>query len=209
MVVNFSRTYAIYDYIFIGGTKELDGGVPIERVASFKYLCTFFDDNLKWQSNTDYTYGKLRWNFYAVSRFKHFRPNKQQRDYFIQSLIKPILLYYFELWYNYATDTQKERLTKPFLQNSFDLDMDFYLECCVCKTVPILLLTQVIFNTAAIRPIANIIEHQKLLQTIFGQVCAIYHLSTIHLFPFFSFSFYMHRAPARSHPLNWAKIVFG
>ena len=100
----------------------------------FKYLGTFFDDNLKWQSNTDYIYGKLRQRFYAFSRFKHFRPNKQQRDYFIQSLIKPILLYNFELWYNYATDKQKERLTKPFSQNSFDLDMDFYLESCVCKT---------------------------------------------------------------------------
>ena len=127
MVVNFSRTYAIYDYIFISGN-------PIERVSSFKYLGTFFDDNLKWQSNTDYIYGKLRQRFYAFSRFKHFRPNKQQRDYFIQSLIKPILLYNFELWYNYATDKQKERLTKPFSQNNFDLDMDFYLESCVCKT---------------------------------------------------------------------------
>ena len=72
MVVNFGRTYAISDYIFIGGTKELDGGAPIEREASFNYLCTFFDDNLKWQSNTDHIYGRLRQNFYAVSRFKHF-----------------------------------------------------------------------------------------------------------------------------------------
>ena len=39
MVVNFSRTYATCDYIFISGN-------PIERVASFKYLGTFFDDNL-------------------------------------------------------------------------------------------------------------------------------------------------------------------
>ena len=107
MVVNFSRTHAIYDYIFIGGTKELDGGAPIERVASFEYLCTFFDDNLKWQSNTDYTYGKLRWNFYAVY------------CYFIQSLIKPILLYYFELWYNYATDKTERKTDKTFFAEQF------------------------------------------------------------------------------------------
>ena len=26
----------------------------------------------------------------------------------------------YGLWYNYATDKHKERLTKPFLQNNFD-----------------------------------------------------------------------------------------
>ena len=48
MVVGFSRTYDIYDYLFINGN-------PIERVdtCTFKYLGTFFDSNLKLLSNTD------------------------------------------------------------------------------------------------------------------------------------------------------------
>ena len=50
MVVNFSKTYAIYDYNFFFS------GNPFERVASSKCLGTFIVDNLKWQSNADYTY---------------------------------------------------------------------------------------------------------------------------------------------------------
>ena len=127
MVVNFSRTCGIYDYIFI---KEN----PIERVGTFKYLGTFFDDNLKWQSNTSYIYGKLKQRFYAFSRFSHFKPNRAQKDYFIQSLIKPVLTFNFELWFNSATNKQKEKLKKPFKQRNYDLDINFYLEKCVSKT---------------------------------------------------------------------------
>ena len=62
MAVNFSRTYAINDYNFISGN-------PIEQVASFKYLGTFFDNNLKWQSNIDYVKGKLRQRFFTFQAF--------------------------------------------------------------------------------------------------------------------------------------------
>ena len=36
-----------------------------------------------------------------------------------------------ELWYNSATDRLKDRLSKPILLNSSDLDMDSHLESCV------------------------------------------------------------------------------
>ena len=121
MVVSFSRTYSIYDYLFINGS-------PIERVDTFKYLGTFFDSNLKWQSNTDYIYGKLKQRFYAFSRFKHFKPDKSQRDYFIASLIQPIFSYNIELWFNYATVTQKEKLLYPFERNDFYLDANFFVQ---------------------------------------------------------------------------------
>ena len=67
------------------------------------------------------------------------------------------------------------------------------------KLLPILLLTQVMFYTAAIRPIAIIIGHQKLIQTVFEQFSADFHPNTKKLHvavSFFSFSFYMNRAPA-------------
>ena len=80
MVVNFSKSCAIYDYVFINGN-------PIEKVESFKYLGTIFDNDLKWSSNTDYIYGKVKKRFYAFSRFKHFRPSIKQKHHFIQSLI--------------------------------------------------------------------------------------------------------------------------
>ena len=44
-------------------------------------------------------------DFMLFSRFKHFKPDKSQRDYFIASLIQPIFSYNIELWLNYATHT--------------------------------------------------------------------------------------------------------
>ena len=84
MVVSFSRSYGIYDYLFI------DNNV-IEKVEDFKYLGTFFSCDLKWQSNTDYIYRKLRQRFYAFSKFKHFKPTSKQKQHFIESLIFPVL----------------------------------------------------------------------------------------------------------------------
>ena len=80
MVVNFSRTYGIYDNISVYDKV-------IECVDSFKYLGIYFDDNLKWLSNTNYIHGKLKQRFYAFSRFNYFKPDGHQKDCFIQSLI--------------------------------------------------------------------------------------------------------------------------
>lgn len=49
MVVSFSKSKAIHDYVFTNGN-------PTEKVSSFKYLHvgTIFDNDLKWSSNTQY-----------------------------------------------------------------------------------------------------------------------------------------------------------
>ena len=52
MVVNFCKSCALYEYIFINGNS-------IEKVDSFKYLGSFFNCDLKWCSNTEYVYSKL------------------------------------------------------------------------------------------------------------------------------------------------------
>ena len=78
----------------------------------------------KWKSKTDYICCKLRQRSYAFSCFKHFRPNKQQRDHFIQSRIKPILLYNLSSGIIILLINRRKTLTKRFSQNSFDIDMD-------------------------------------------------------------------------------------
>mgnify|MGYP001804222473 CR=1 FL=1 len=80
IVVNFSKSCVIYDYVFIYGN-------PIEKVESLKYLGTIIDNDLKWSSNTEYVYGKVKKRFYALYRCKHFRPSIEQRRHFIQSYI--------------------------------------------------------------------------------------------------------------------------
>ena len=65
--------------------------------------------------------------------FKHLRTNNSKDYNFIWSLIKPVLLYNFELWYNTLLINRKKDEQRGFLLNSFDLDMDFCLESCGCK----------------------------------------------------------------------------
>ena len=40
MLVSFSGTYGVYDYLFISGS-------PIELLDTFQYIGTFFDGNIK------------------------------------------------------------------------------------------------------------------------------------------------------------------
>ena len=89
---------------------------------------------MKWQSHSDYVYGKLNQCFYAFSQFCHFKPNTAQKHHFIRSLIKPVFTYNFELWYNSATKKQINRMTGQFKEGNFDLDMDFYLRIMIKKT---------------------------------------------------------------------------
>ena len=49
------------------------------------YLGTIFDNDLKRNSNTDYIHGKVKMGFYALSRFKHFRPRIEQKIFFSHS----------------------------------------------------------------------------------------------------------------------------
>ena len=120
MVVSFSRTFGIYDYLFIDGS-------PIEKVEHFKYLGTIFSDNLKWHENTDCVNSKLRSRFYAFSKFKLFNPTVSQKEHFIKTLIFPILTYNIELWYFSSTINDRAKLLKLFDRNNFYTDMDHFV----------------------------------------------------------------------------------
>ena len=126
MVLSFSRTYGFYDYLFINDSV-------IEKVESFKYLGTFFSNNLKWHANSDYVYGKLKQRFFAFSKFKHFRPSLAQRELFIKTIIFPVLSYNIELWYGSATKKEREKLTGLFYRQSFDLDIEFFISDSIQK----------------------------------------------------------------------------
>ena len=72
--------------------------------------------------------------FFAFSKFKHFKPNKQQRNHFIRSLTFPILTYNIELWYNSANQFERDKLLKPFDRNNFDTDINFLVEHKIFNT---------------------------------------------------------------------------
>ena len=53
--------------------------------------------------------------FYAFSQFCCF--NLAQKQYFIQSLIKPVFTYNFELWCSSATKKRINRMTGQFKED--------------------------------------------------------------------------------------------
>ena len=58
MVLSFSKTYDVYDYLFINNR-------PIEHVANFKYIGTVFSNDLKWHANTEVLYSMIKSRFYV------------------------------------------------------------------------------------------------------------------------------------------------
>ena len=120
MVLSFSRSYDIYDYLFIAGQ-------PIDKVDHFKYLGTILSSSLKWHENSDCINGKLRSRFYAFSKFKQFKPSQSQKDHFIRTLIFHILTYNIELWHFSSTVKERTKLFKHFDRNNFLVDMDSFV----------------------------------------------------------------------------------
>ena len=114
MVLSFSRSYAIYDYLFIAGQ-------PIDKVDHFRYLGTILStcSSLKWHENSDCINGKLRSRFYAFSKFKQFKPSQSQKDHFIRTLIFHILTYNIELWHFSSTVKERTKLFIHFDRNNF------------------------------------------------------------------------------------------
>ena len=80
MVMHFSKSCAIYDYIFVNGQSS---------VFPLKHLGIYFDNDLKWQSNSDYVYGKLKQRFYAFSQFCHFKTSPETRKPNPETLFYP------------------------------------------------------------------------------------------------------------------------
>ena len=117
-MVSLSRTYGVYDHLFIFNS-------PIENVDGVKYIGAFFSNNLKWHANSDYVYCKLKQRFFAFSKFKLFHPNLAQQELFIKTIIFPVLSYNIEMWYGSATKKEREKRTGLFYRQSLDLDIDF------------------------------------------------------------------------------------
>ena len=116
MVFDFSKSHDVTSSVFIDG-------IEIERVLDFKYLGTFFSEDLKWHTNSDKLYKKIKSRFYAFSKFKSFNPSNEQCFNFIQSLVLPILLYNSEMWFYSCTESERSMLLKPFRRNDFNCDI--------------------------------------------------------------------------------------
>ena len=131
MILNFSRTISTSSILAISPIVMNESA--IEVVDSFKYLGTIFSEDLKWINNTDSVCSKLKQRFYAFYKFCSFKPNCTQRQYFIRSLILPILTYNSELWFYSCTSDERKRLQVLFKRSNFNINTEEHILDCIFK----------------------------------------------------------------------------
>ena len=112
MVFDFSKSNTVTSSAFIDGTE-------IEKVVDFKYLGTFFSEDLRWHKNSDTIYKKIKSRFYVFSKFRSFYPTDAQCFSFIQSLVLPFLLYNSEMWFHSCAEGERSML----FNNAFNCDI--------------------------------------------------------------------------------------
>jgi hypothetical protein len=84
----------------------------VERVTSFKLLGTWLDDNLKWDSNTEYLVKKARKQLYFLKLFKRYGAPTQDLLPFYCSIIRSTPKYGDVLWHGGLTNANFERVQK-------------------------------------------------------------------------------------------------
>ena len=85
----------------------------MERVSAFKVLGLWIDDNLKWQTNTDYIIGKAVKRLFLLKILKKFGADKIDMDRIYISAIRPTLEYACsQVWHGGLTKAQSSSIVK-------------------------------------------------------------------------------------------------
>ena len=84
----------------------------LERVPSFKLLGLWIDNNLKWQSNTDYIIRKAVRRLFLLKVLKKYGASRDDMKQFFISAIRPILEYGAEVWHSGLTKAQSSSIEK-------------------------------------------------------------------------------------------------
>ena len=82
----------------------------LERVSSFKLLGLWTDDNLKWQTKTDYIIRKASMRLFSTLKKYGASVNDIRRFYICA--IRPILEYGAQVWHGGLTNAQSECIEK-------------------------------------------------------------------------------------------------
>ena len=84
----------------------------MERVSAFKLLGLWIDDDLKWQTNTDYIIGKAVKRLFLLKFLKKFGADKIDMKRFYISAIRPTLEYGAQVWHGGLTKAQSSSIEK-------------------------------------------------------------------------------------------------
>jgi hypothetical protein len=80
----------------------------LERVSAFKLLGLWIDDNLKWQTNTDYIIGKAVKRLFLLKILKKFGADKIDMERIYISAIRTTLEYGAHVWHGGLTKAQSK-----------------------------------------------------------------------------------------------------
>ena len=86
--------------------------IMLERVPSFKLLGLWIDDNLKWQTNTDYIIRKASKRLFLLKVLKKYGASMNDIRRFYISAIRAILEYGAQVWHGGLTNAQSECIKK-------------------------------------------------------------------------------------------------
>ena len=90
--------------------------VAIETVSSFKYLGTFIDDKLNFNTNTDFIYKKAQQRLFLLRKLKSFSVSSKVLEAVYRSLIESILSFNIVSWFGNLSVKNKTRLSRVVSQ---------------------------------------------------------------------------------------------
>ena len=105
MLLDFRKNKTFIPSLIINDTT-------LERVSSFKLLGLWIDDNLKWQTNTDYIIRKASKRLFLLKVLKKYGASVNDMRRFYISAIRPILEYGAQVWHGGLTNAQSECIEK-------------------------------------------------------------------------------------------------
>ena len=85
---------------------------PVEKVSSYKYLGTTFEDTLKWDLNTEFVLKKGYQRLHLLRKLRSFNVDSNILKLFYSSFIESVLTFSFICWFFNLTLKQKNSLRK-------------------------------------------------------------------------------------------------
>ena len=106
MIVDFRKKDNIISPLLIDHDE-------IEIVSEYKYLGTYIDKNMDWNTNTQKHFSKAKQRTYFLRNLKSFSVRKETLLFsYNDSLIKPIISFSCLLWFYGLTSHNKMKLEK-------------------------------------------------------------------------------------------------
>ncbi len=87
-------------------------GQDVDIVTEYKYLGTFIDSKLNWNSNTDSIYGKCQQRLHLMRKLRSFNVSQSVMSIFYITFIQSVLTFSSHCWYESLSVQNKAKLNR-------------------------------------------------------------------------------------------------